>query len=96
MLRLTPLLATIVEQGKAEGQFTASSPDHVARVLVSLIQGANEAAIELYFARRAGTISFEDVERALAAYTEAYERILGLPAGSLTIGDEKTLRQWFG
>lgn len=94
--RLTPLLARVVEQGRAEGEFTASSPDHVARVLVSLIQGANEAAVELYFARQANTVSFEGVERRLAAYREAFERILGLPAGSFPGVDRPTLHQWFG
>jgi AcrR family transcriptional regulator len=96
VIHLAPLLAAIVEQGKAEGRFTASSPDEVARVLVSLIQSANEAAVELFFARQADLISFEIVERTLDAYREAYERILGLPAGSLDIGDRTILRKWFG
>jgi len=34
--------------------------------------------------------------RSVAANTEAYERILGIPKGSLTIIDEPTLRFWFG
>jgi AcrR family transcriptional regulator len=93
---LAPPLTAIVEQGKAEGLFTATSPDQVARVLVSLIQSANEAAVELFFARQADAIPFENVERTLEAYREAYERILGLPAGALTIGDPTMLRQWFG
>jgi AcrR family transcriptional regulator len=95
VLRLTPLLSTIVRQGVAEGLFTASSPDHVSRVLVSLIQGANEVAIELFFARQAGTITFDEVERSLAAYAEAFERIIGTSPGSLTIGDPETLHQWY-
>lgn len=96
VIHLAPPLTAIVEQGKAEGLFTATSPDQAARVLVSLIQSANEAAVELFFARQADAIRFEDVERTLEAYQEAYERILGLPAGSLTIGDPTTLHQWFG
>jgi AcrR family transcriptional regulator len=96
LIHLAPPLTAIVEQGKAEGLFTATSPEQVARVLVSLIQSANEAAVELFFARQADAIPFENVERTLEAYGEAYERILGLPAGSLTIGDPTMLRQWFG
>ncbi len=96
VIHLAPPLTAIVEQGKAEGLFTATSPDQVARVLVSLIQSANEAVVELFFARQADAISFENVERTLEAYQEAYERILGLPAGSLTIGDPTMLHQWFG
>ena len=93
--RLAPLLTTIVEQGQAEGQFTTGSASDVARVLVSLIQGANDAAVELYFARLADTVSFEDVERRLDTYRQAFERILGLPAGSFTVVDRRTLHQWF-
>ena len=94
VVRLTPLLAAIVRQGRAEGVFSAHSPADAARVLVSLLQGANEVAGELFVARQANAVTFEVVERALAAYTEAYERVLGIPAGSLTIA-EGILRQWF-
>ena len=93
--RLTPLLAEVIEQGNAEGSFTAIDPRHVARVLVSLLLSANEAATELFYARRAGTISFEDVQRRLAAYGDSLERILGLPSGSFPVAGAATLRQWF-
>jgi AcrR family transcriptional regulator len=94
-IHIAPLLATIVRQGRAEGLFSASSPDDAARVLVSLIQGANEVASELFVARQADAVAFGVVKRTVAAYTEAFERILGLPAGSLTIVDGPTLRLWF-
>ena len=94
-LRLTPLLAGIVRHGMADGLFSASSPDGAARVLVSLLQGANETASHLFLARQAAAVSFEDVELTLAAYAEAYERILGLPAGSWPITDTQTLHLWF-
>ena len=95
-LRLTPVLARIVAQGQTEGTFRAGSAEDMARVLVTLIQGANEVAIELYYARVAKTISLEAVEQRFAAYTDAYERILGLPAGSFPTPDRATLLQWFG
>jgi AcrR family transcriptional regulator len=94
-VRLTPLLARIVQQGKAEGVFSASSAEHVAGVLVSLIQGANETATRLFIARQANAVSFEEVERTIAAYTEAFERVLGLAAGSWPTADRRTLRLWF-
>jgi AcrR family transcriptional regulator len=96
VVRLTPVLAAIVRQGKAEGLFSATSPDPTARVLVSLLQGASEVATELFVARRANRIAFEAVEPTLAAYNEAFERILGSPAGSLTIVDGEVLRFWYG
>jgi AcrR family transcriptional regulator len=93
--RLTPLLTTIVRQGKVEGVFSPSSAEHAAVVLVSLVLGLNEAATRLFLARQADAVSFEDVERALAAYAEAFERILGLPPGSWPATDAATLRYWF-
>lgn len=94
VLQLTPLVAAIIRQGRAEDMFSASSPDDASRVLVSLLQGAGDVAGELFVARQANTITFETVERTLGAYNEAFERILGVPAGSLPV-DRPTLHLWF-
>jgi AcrR family transcriptional regulator len=98
LTRLAPLLAAIIGQGRDEGVFSVTSPEESARMLVYLIGGAQDLAVELFFARQAGTITFEAVESRLAAYKEAFERILGAPAGSLTFVfvDDSTLRLWFG
>jgi AcrR family transcriptional regulator len=93
--RLAPLLAIIVEQGQAEGSFTAGPPEIVARVLMSLILGANETATELFIARQHKAVSFETVQATLAAYADAIERILGSRGGSLPITDDATLHLWF-
>jgi hypothetical protein len=93
--RLTPLLAPIVRQGCAEGVFSVSSPDETARVLVSLLQGLNELATELFVKRQADGITLDEVEHTLSAYLEAMERILGVPPGSLP-REQSTLRKWFG
>jgi hypothetical protein len=63
---------------------------------VSFIQGTNDAATDLYFARRSNEITFEAVERTFAAYRNGIERILGLPAGSFYIVDRAILAQWYG
>lgn len=96
VIRLGPLLATIIAQGRAEGVFQVSSPDDSARVLVGLIHAAQDQAGELFVAREAGTVTFETVRARLAAYRDAYERILGAQPGSLEIVDDSVLRQWFG
>ena len=92
---IAPLLAAILRQGNAEGTFSVSSPDAAARVLISLIQGSGDVASELFFARQAGTVEFDVVERAFAAYSEAFERILGVTAGSLNLADVPTLHDWY-
>src|SRR5205809_190919 len=96
VLRLTPVLGRIVAQGRSEGWPAFGEPDHVARVLVTLIQGTNEAATELYFARQADTIGYAEVEPRLAVYWQAMERTLGLPAGSIAVINRATLREWYG
>lgn len=93
--RLTPLMAKLVRQGDAEGTFSTGPPEPTAGVLVSLILGANETASRLFLEHQAGTTSLDDVVRTLAAYTDAFERILGLPAGSWPLADAETLRRWF-
>lgn len=96
VIRLTPWLAEIVRQGKAEDVITATSAEHTATVLVSLLLGANETATRLFVARQTGAVSFEHVERAIAAYAEAFERTLGIAPGSWPALDAATLHFWFG
>jgi AcrR family transcriptional regulator len=93
---ITPILTEIVRQGVREGTFTVTSPEHAARVTVSLLLGANEHASALYLANHNGEVPFEAVEGALNAYPEAMERILGAPAGSLRWWpDNSLLHDWF-
>ena len=94
-IRLTPVLARIVRQGNAEGVFRTGAAEHVAAVFVSLVLGANETASRLFVAFQAGDISIENVERTLAAYVAAFERILGLAPGSWPVDYTGTLREWF-
>ena len=94
--RLVPLLSVVIEQGIKEGTFAAQSPEETAMVLTSLMQGFQQQASDLFIARQAGTIGFDAVQRSVAANTEAFERILGLAAGTLTLIDEPTLHFWFG
>jgi len=93
---MVPLLSAVVRQGVAEGAFAVTSPDETAGVLVALLLGAQEQATQLFIARQAETIPFEVVERSFAGFTQAFERILGIPQGSLTLQDEATLHFWFG
>jgi hypothetical protein len=93
---MTPLFSAVVKQGLDEGTLHVDSPDETAKVLVALMLGFQQQAADLFVARHAGAISFEVVQRSVAANNEAFERIVGIPKGSLTLTDEKTLRFWFG
>jgi AcrR family transcriptional regulator len=93
---MVPILSAIVRQGIDEGVFDADSPDETATVLVALMEGFQQQASDQFIARQAGTISFEVVQRSVEANTRAFERILGVAKGSLTLTDEPNLRFWFG
>ena len=93
---MIPLFSVVVQQGVDEGTVHVDSPDQTAAVLVSLMLGFQQKATDLFIARQSGAIPFEAVQRSVAAHTEAFERILGIPKGSLTLTDDKTLRFWFG
>jgi len=94
--RMVPLLSAVIEQGIDEGVFHVASPDETATVSVSLMLGFQELANDYFIGRQAGTITFAVVQRSVASFTEAFERILGIPKGSLTLTDESTLHFWFG
>jgi AcrR family transcriptional regulator len=93
---MVPLLAKVVRQGMDEGTFTVSSPEETAKVFIALMEGFQELAMDYFLAREAGTITFDEVRRSMASFTEAFERVLGVPKGSLSLADEPTLRFWFG
>ena len=94
--RMLPLLSTVVRQGVNEGTFRVDSPEETTRVLFALMLGFQEVALDDFIARQAGTITFDHVKRSVASFTDAFERILGVEKGSVTLTDEPTLRFWFG
>jgi hypothetical protein len=93
---MIPLFSAVVQQGLDEGTVHVDTPDQTAAVLVSLMLGFQQQATDLFIARQSRAITFEVVQRSVAAHTEAFERILGVPKGSITLTDDKTLRFWFG
>ncbi len=93
--RMVPLLAEVIRQGVDEGVFDVASPRETASVFVSLMLGFQELANDYFIARRAGSMTFDDVGRSFGSFTDALERILGVPRGSLRLIDEATLHFWF-
>jgi hypothetical protein len=96
--RVTPLLAEIVRQGVREGVFTTLYPDQVSQVIMYLIQGFSDTIVELFISSE--TTGYDArIESTITAYvdalTEALERVLGAPHGSLNLFDLETLREWF-
>jgi AcrR family transcriptional regulator len=94
--RLRPTLVRIIRQGIEEGVFTATDPEGTADVVITMILGGQEEATELFIARQAGRVTFEDVVRHFEAYDEALTRVLGVRPGRLSLTDPPTLQTWFG
>ena len=95
--RLAPVLAGVIEDGIREGAWsTPGAAEETAQLLLGLMLWFQERALDLLLGREAGTVSFEEVVRSVAAFGAAFERVLGAPPGSVTLIDEPTLRFWFG
>lgn len=92
--RMAPPLAVIVGQGVAEGVFTTAFADWAGRVAIGLILDLDETAGRQVLATGPERIDAASIERTVAAYADALERVLGAPAGSLALMDPATLRAW--
>lgn len=90
-----PLFARIIRQGKTEGVMDPASPDHAATVITALFTGSGDAMFSILIDRIDGLVSFDEVVAFIGAYTEAIERILGLPPGSFVLIDDVSLTTWF-
>jgi hypothetical protein len=93
--RIAPLLAALVEQGVREKAFTATHPAHTGRILIGLIGDLDSALFDLFFAVESGTADLTAVEQTVAAYTGAFERVLGAVDGSITLVTPAVLHLWF-
>jgi AcrR family transcriptional regulator len=92
---VAPLLTEIIRQGIQEGVITAKYPDQVGEMIMSLAQDAGEAIGSLLLSFDPERDDMQRVERTVAVYTDAFERVLGVPAGSLILIDDQTLKEWF-
>jgi len=95
MREVAPLFAEIIRQGIQEGVMTATYPDQVGEVIASLAQDAGETIGALLLSFDAERDDMQRVERTVAVYTDAIERVLGVPPGALSLVDDQTLKEWF-
>jgi len=92
-----PLLAQIARQGVQEGVFTTSYPDHAGEVVMSLLQGMENAHARLLLSsekERDVARAIEEVITTHAAYMEAIERVLGAPPNYLYRLDAEAVKMW--
>ena len=93
---IAPMLTHIIRQGIQEGVLTTSFPEHVGGIVLSMSQGLGETLGDLIlFAREPEEQALPRIESITAAYSDAIERVLGIPKHSLTIVDTETLKDWY-
>ena len=81
-------------EGIAEGVLHTPFPDQASQVVLALLQGVGDALGRLVLAPHSDDAQAR-AEQLVAAYEHALERVLGLPAGSLSLVDAPTLAEWF-
>ncbi len=93
--RLTPWLTAIIRQGVQEGVLTTPYPDQAGRVLLSLVEDLGDTLAGLLLSEEPKPGDLLPIERIVTASTDALERVLGAPSGSLQLADTQTLKEWF-
>jgi AcrR family transcriptional regulator len=94
MKRIAPMLAEIIRQGVAEGVFTTAYPYQIGNMVWGLAQGITDNVAELLLAKEPQPDVLQRLEAIVGAYSDALERILGAPPGSLPLADVDLLKEW--
>jgi AcrR family transcriptional regulator len=90
MRTTTPLLETIIRQGRDEGVFDTDYPHEAAVIITGMGLHLADAFIDAIKAdgSTGADISGPHARNVLAAYLQAFERILGAAPGSLSVSSE--------
>jgi AcrR family transcriptional regulator len=96
--QITPPLTEIIRQGVREGVFTTAYPNQVSHAIIYILQGLSDTIIDLLVTNETQSDP-QRIESTVLAYThalsDAMERVLGAPSGSLKLIDPDTLKEWF-
>ncbi|WP_096186399.1 TetR/AcrR family transcriptional regulator [Evansella halocellulosilytica] len=89
--RFEPLLRQVIVQGIEENSITGIKTEHTAEVVLCLLLDLSDAFASFLLTRKDDSL---DLETKVFAYTQAIERIVGLPAHSLCLMDNETIQMW--
>ena len=92
--RIAPMLADIIRQGISEGVFTTAHPDQIGSMVWGLAQGISDNVAEILLPIEPPPDALPRLQAILSAYSEALERMLGAPPGSLPLADLELLKEW--
>ncbi len=98
--RVAPSFTRVIRQGIQEGTLSTDFPEYATEISLYLILGLGDKFGEVILEHEAGISKLNAEERfcsineAVAAYTDALERILGASAGSIQLMDVESIRVW--
>jgi AcrR family transcriptional regulator len=93
--KVSPILSKIIHQGVAEGVFITDYPDDLGEILLQIGHSVSETVGELLLKIEKDDHALEIVERKVAVYEHAVERLLGAPSGTLRLIDLNSVKLWF-
>lgn len=92
--QVAPAFSEIVRQGIREGIFSPAYPDYVSELIFSLWHNMGDTMAEVFLKPDPQISDLIYVEKAIAAFTDAMERVLGAPSGSIQLVDMALLKEW--
>ncbi|GAB4480015.1 MAG: TetR/AcrR family transcriptional regulator [Anaerolineales bacterium] len=92
--QLVPILARLFEQGNRDGCWQVPQPETFAIMSVYLLQSFGDT-LSRQLLSPSPQLNREGLEETIRAYTTGMERLLGAPAGSLTLLDPDEIALWF-
>ena len=91
-----PIFTEIIKQGVQEGVFSTPYPEVASEVFINLIHNlAYTSGRILLSAEVKQSENLRQVETLYAAYSDALERVLGAPKGSIQFMAAEALKVWF-
>ncbi len=92
--RVGPMITEVIYQGIREGVFNLSHPTQVVNLILTILTQFGNTLAAMIIARDPSRKDPRVIKEMSAAYTEAIERILGAPTGTLHLYDLDTLMTW--
>jgi AcrR family transcriptional regulator len=92
---INPMLTQVIQQGIEEGVFRTSYPEQVGQVVYSLLYDLGDSLADKLVSAPTEEGSYASAQATTAAFTDAVERALGAPSGSLSMIDPEMLREWY-
>ena len=88
-------ITDVIEQGVREGVFQTAYPERLGEIALGLVLDLGDRYAEILLAEHPPLDGLEQLQRINAAYTEAFERVLGAPPGSIQLVDLALFKDWF-